>query len=280
METSPAATQSGIPYSKAEYLYDGGSRRISATHTRPGEAPVATLYLWKDWTLLAEWSVDFQSAPPTPDTTTTYLWGADWLAGGQWPGQSTGSGNVGNLLSITDRRGLVPITLLPATDGNGNIISLTHAATGKPAATYDYDVFGNRVAAVNLAATQAADAANPLAAAVERNEWGFSTKPADSETGLLYYGYRYYNPATGRWPSRDPIGEEGGVNLYGFIENNAITSFDLNGLKKIYVGWYGANAAPPPIGINGVNKQVIDPLMTTLGIPQNARFRSRTFAST
>ncbi len=193
METSPAATQSGIPYSKVEYLYDGSSRRISATHTRPGEAPVTTLYLWKDWTLLAEWTADLQSAPPTPATTTTYLWGADWLAGGNWPGQSTGSGNVGNLLAITDHKGPVPITLLPATDGNGNIISLTHAATGKPAATYDYDAFGNQVVRTNLAA-QAADPANPLAVAVERNEWGFSTKPADPITGLLYYGYRYLRP--------------------------------------------------------------------------------------
>lgn len=35
------------------------------------------------------------------------------------------------------------------------------------------------------------------------------------------YGYRYYDPVTGRWPSRDPIGEQGGVNLYGFVGNDA-----------------------------------------------------------
>jgi RHS repeat-associated protein len=37
----------------------------------------------------------------------------------------------------------------------------------------------------------------------------FSTKYTDDETDLLYYGYRYYNPSTGRWPSRDPINELG-----------------------------------------------------------------------
>ena len=31
------------------------------------------------------------------------------------------------------------------------------------------------------------------------------------------YGYRWYNTYTGGWPSRDPIEEEGGVNLYGFV---------------------------------------------------------------
>jgi len=44
--------------------------------------------------------------------------------------------------------------------------------------------------------------------------------------GTAYYGYRWYDPLTGRWPSRDPIEEEGGVNLYGFVDNNGINSVD------------------------------------------------------
>ncbi|MFC7338448.1 RHS repeat domain-containing protein [Haloferula chungangensis] len=47
--------------------------------------------------------------------------------------------------------------------------------------------------------------------------------------GLGYYGYRYYDPVTGRWPSRDPIGERGGMNLYGFVGNDGINSWDLLG---------------------------------------------------
>jgi RHS repeat-associated protein len=46
---------------------------------------------------------------------------------------------------------------------------------------------------------------------------------------VAYYGYRYYDPITGRWPSRDPIEERGGVNLYGFLGNNSILSFDFLG---------------------------------------------------
>jgi RHS repeat-associated protein len=57
----------------------------------------------------------------------------------------------------------------------------------------------------------------------------FSTKPQDLVTGLYYYGYRYYDPLTGRWPSRDPIGERGGVNLYGFVGNSAASYCDKNG---------------------------------------------------
>jgi uncharacterized protein RhaS with RHS repeats len=43
------------------------------------------------------------------------------------------------------------------------------------------------------------------------------------------YGYRYYDPLTGRWPSRDPIGEDGGVNLYGFVGNDGVVRIDYLG---------------------------------------------------
>jgi hypothetical protein len=42
------------------------------------------------------------------------------------------------------------------------------------------------------------------------------------------YGYRYYDPLTGRWPSRDPLEEKGGINLYGFGDNSP-NGFDVLG---------------------------------------------------
>jgi RHS repeat-associated protein len=45
------------------------------------------------------------------------------------------------------------------------------------------------------------------------------------------YGYRYYDPLTGRWPSRDPIEEEGGGNLYGFVGNDGVNLWDVLGQK-------------------------------------------------
>jgi len=47
---------------------------------------------------------------------------------------------------------------------------------------------------------------------------------------VAFYGYRYYDPVTGRWPSRDPIEEMGGINLYGFVSNNGINVWDMLGL--------------------------------------------------
>ena len=49
---------------------------------------------------------------------------------------------------------------------------------------------------------------------------------------MAYYGCRYYDPATGRWPSRDPSEDEGGVNLYGFVGNCCVSWWDLLGMKK------------------------------------------------
>jgi uncharacterized protein RhaS with RHS repeats len=46
---------------------------------------------------------------------------------------------------------------------------------------------------------------------------------------VAYYGYRYYDPVTGRWPSRDPIEEAGGVNLYGFVGNDGTNKWDYLG---------------------------------------------------
>ncbi len=49
---------------------------------------------------------------------------------------------------------------------------------------------------------------------------------------MYYYTYRHYDPLTGRWPSRDPIQEMGGVNLYGFVGNESVSSYDRLGLTK------------------------------------------------
>ncbi len=44
---------------------------------------------------------------------------------------------------------------------------------------------------------------------------------------------RYYNPVDGRWISRDPIGENGGINLYGMVGNDAVGFIDINGLRSL-----------------------------------------------
>jgi len=58
-----------------------------------------------------------------------------------------------------------------------------------------------------------------------------STKYADTESGLMYYGYRSYQPNIGRWFSKDPLAEEGGAHLYAFLFNAPEEWIDPWGLK-------------------------------------------------
>jgi RHS repeat-associated protein len=76
------------------------------------------------------------------------------------------------------------------------------------------------------------DVANPAAAHLPR-----SPKTQAFEGVVMYYGYRFYDPETGRWPSRDPIGEQGGLNLYGFVGNRSTGWIDILGLDWLeYTG--------------------------------------------
>ena len=62
------------------------------------------------------------------------------------------------------------------------------------------------------------------------NRFRFSCEFMDDELGLVYYNYRHLNPLDGRWISRDPIAENGGENLYGFVSNSPYVYNDYQGL--------------------------------------------------
>jgi RHS repeat-associated protein len=66
------------------------------------------------------------------------------------------------------------------------------------------------------------------------NPFRFPGQYYDSETGLHYNYFRYYNPQTGRYITPDPIGLEGGINLFVYVENNPINFIDPEGLTDRY----------------------------------------------
>jgi RHS repeat-associated protein len=102
-------------------------------------------------------------------------------------------------------------------DANGNVGQLLDAAAPTNIlAHYEYSPFGETIVAVGELA--------------EANPFRFSTKYHERESGLVYYGHRFYSPETGRWMSRDPIGEEGGVNVYVFVLNAPVNLTDAYGL--------------------------------------------------
>jgi RHS repeat-associated protein len=72
------------------------------------------------------------------------------------------------------------------------------------------------------------------------NLWCFSTKLLDPTWNVVWYEYRPYSPQLRIWPSRDPIGEGGGVCLYRYVGNCAMNQFDPFGL------FWGCSRAPDP----------------------------------
>jgi RHS repeat-associated protein len=58
------------------------------------------------------------------------------------------------------------------------------------------------------------------------DRFGYTAQRFDAESGQYYYRARYYSPATGRFIQPDPIGYSGGLNLYGYVENNPISNVD------------------------------------------------------
>lgn len=106
------------------------------------------------------------------------------------------------------------------TDANKNVTELTDSE-GTVVAHYEYSPFGM---VTKLSGDYAAT-----------NPFRFSSEYHDSETGLVYYNYRYYDPQLGRWLSRDPIEEVGGYNLYGIVNNSIINRQDDLGL--IFLGY-------------------------------------------
>lgn len=55
----------------------------------------------------------------------------------------------------------------------------------------------------------------------------------DDETGLHYNWHRYYNPTIGRYLTPDPIGLDGGINLYAYVQNDPVNYIDPYGLVHL-----------------------------------------------
>jgi RHS repeat-associated protein len=66
-------------------------------------------------------------------------------------------------------------------------------------------------------------------------QWGCQTMG----NGLILCGQRWYNPSTGRWLTRDPIGYEGGIDLYDFCNGNPVMLADPSGTDALIL--YGTN---------------------------------------
>ncbi len=121
------------------------------------------------------------------------------------------------------------------TDGNGSLDERLYATmdyfngtavlntSGVVQERYAYSAFGvRRIMAPDF---------SPRSSSTYAWDFGFQGQFRDEETGWSNYGYRFYVPLLGRWINRDPIGEDGGDNLYAFVENRPVDRLDWLGLQ-------------------------------------------------
>ena len=222
----------GAPNVELRFGYDWEGRRVSkVVSNKVGgvwQLQSSRKFLHDGWNLVAE--LDGSNV-----LQRTHVWGLDAN------GTMQGAGGVGGLLATIIHTGTNAGVYFPAYDGNHNVVAYISAATGGMVAQYEYGPFGELLRATG-----------PLA---KDFTFLFSTKYYDWETGLYYYGYRYYNPTTGRWLSRDPIGEQGGNNLYNFAANDPLDYIDTDGrftgtkcsvCGQWYQGYHKCPRLPPP----------------------------------
>ena len=181
-------------------FYDHLSRRIAKSAYTPNSQSHNYTYIYDDWNLIAE-----IENTGTHTNITHYIWNLDLS------GTPQGAGGIGGLVAVCKNGEWY----VPLYDANGNVTEYVDES-GVVVAHYEYDAFGNTIVQ-----------SGPLA---DTFRFRFSTKYYDEETGLYYYGYRYYSPELGRFISRDPMEEQGGMNLYTFCENDPVNTIDALGL--------------------------------------------------
>jgi RHS repeat-associated protein len=224
------------------FVYDGMMRRR-----------IERDYTWSSgsWLLASETHFIYDGNVVMQERNVNNLPTVTYTRGNDLSGTLQGAGGVGGLLARTDNSLLLtPNSCLPASasyhsDGDGNVTCLMYT-NGVLAAKYLYDPFGNTLAQYGSLASA--------------NYYRFSSKEWSADSGLYYYLYRFYNPNLQRWLNRDPIEENGGINLSEFAANNPDDNVDALGED---IGIYGGgtiNENQWTVNLSSPPNQVEDPV--------------------
>lgn len=115
--------------------------------------------------------------------------------------------------------------LAPLHDLQGNIYALVDPKNRAIAEFYRYSAFGEEQIFSNKG--------EKSAFSLIKNPWRYCSKRVDEETGMVFFGRRYYDSDVGRFLTPDPKGFVDSLNLYAFVMNDPLTKVDLWGLETL-----------------------------------------------
>jgi len=123
-------------------------------------------------------------------------------------------------------------------DGNFNTTALIDANSGQVVERYQYDPYG-KVTVLNGAtgAEKDPNVTEWTPDADNKSDWDndvlYCGYQYDPVTGLYHVRERYYDPATGTWKTRDPLGYADGMSLYAYMDSDVVGFSDPLGLERI-----------------------------------------------
>ncbi len=189
------------------YQYDAEDRLVQINY--PGTGNNTQIF----YDGLGHWVKAIETINNATTSVIQYLWNGNNLIE-----ERDGSGNVlrrffnlgeqingTNYYYVKDHLG----SIRQMTDNSGNIVYQA-----------DYDAYGRATVTINTVTPA----------------FGYAGYYVHNRSGLNLTVHRAYSPTFGRWLNRDPIGEAGGINLYGYVDGDPVDAIDPLGLQLLKGG--------------------------------------------
>ena len=181
------------------YDYDYRTRRIGTHKFVSAVQQAMTAIVFAGGLSVAEFDTTTDSLPAAPSVEYTR-------------GPDMGGGVGGMLYSLRSGSSTtVPVVKYSLSNGRGDIVAQADSSAALTW-TASYEAYGRRTAETGI----------------NQDKQRGNSKDEDP-TGLLNEGFRYRDLDTGVWLNRDPIGESGGINLYGMVGNDPVNRYDVLG---------------------------------------------------